>query len=330
MRMLIVGDGGWGTAFALTMLDSGHDVTLFSFFPEYGEILNSTRMNNKFLPGFTLPKALRIVSYHEEFSFNPFDCVINAVPTQYVRPSFDKIKKKMPEKLPLISLSKGLEMKTSKRVSQVLKELLPKNPVMVLSGPSHAEEVARKLPTVVTLAGLEEECSLALFRNEMSNSYFRVYSNNDLIGAEFGGALKNVIGLAAGMVDGLGYGDNTKSALITRGLVEIIRFGISLGAEAETFYGLSGLGDLITTSISDFGRNWWFGKEIGKGRKKEEILSGTEKVVEGIYTVQAVKDEIYRSGIEMPICEKIYEVIFEGLSPKEGLLSLMTRDYKEE
>ncbi len=329
MNTIVIGDGAWGTAFAMVLADSKHTVKLFSFFPEYAEEIKEKKENYKYLPGVTIPDNIQIVNIKNFTNFEEADLIINAVPTQFVRNSFEKIKNYIKKDTPIISLSKGLEIKTEKRISQVLNELFPQNDIFVLSGPSHAEEVSKKLPTAVTLAG-ENKKILEDLRDEISNKYFRIYTNEDLIGVELGGALKNVIALAAGMIDGLGFGDNTKSALITRGIVEMIRLAEKEGANFKTFYGLSGLGDLITTSISQHGRNWNCGYQIGKGKSLNEILNNTNKVIEGVFTVKVTKKLCTKYNIEMPIAEKVYEVLYKNKKPYDAVIELMTRKLKFE
>ncbi|MBP7459731.1 MAG: NAD(P)-dependent glycerol-3-phosphate dehydrogenase [Candidatus Delongbacteria bacterium] len=329
MKIIVIGDGGWGTAFSLVLCDSLHEVTLWSSFPDYAQQMADTRTNPKFLPNVSIPESIRILHRNSPVTWSDYDLIINAVPTQFVRPIFSELAFVLPADIPIVSLSKGLEISTGQRVSVILQTLFPGRPILVLSGPSHAEEVARKLPTAITLAGEDHELVKEL-QSRLSTEYFRVYSNHDVIGVELGGAIKNVISLAAGMVDGLGFGDNTKSALITRGLAEIIRLGVILGAERDTFYGLSGLGDLITTSVSHHGRNWWCGYQIGQGKTLPQIEKETGKVIEGVYTVLAVQAMQHQHHLEMPITQQVYQVIYQDKSPRTALLELMRRSSKSE
>lgn len=329
MKIIVIGDGGWGTAISIVLNDSHHEVAIWSNFPDYAEIIRTTRTNPKYLPNINIPNSIAILHQNSEINWQDYDLIINAVPTQFVRPVFSNLPQLFPLNIPVISLSKGLEISTGLRVSVILELLLPNRPIMVLSGPSHAEEVARKLPTAITLGGKNSDL-LKELQSRLSTDYFRIYSNLDLIGVELGGAIKNVISLASGMVDGLGFGDNTKSALITRGLAEIIRLGIALGAEKETFYGLSGLGDLITTSVSRHGRNWWGGYQIGQGKTLSEIEKETGKVIEGVYTVLAVQTMQHQLHIEMPIAQQVYQVLYQNKSPRTALLELMRRSIKSE
>ncbi len=328
-HVLVMGDGSWGTAFALLLLSKNHRVALWSYFPEQANTIRRENENKKFLPGIEIPDSISILHRELTVDFHQFDLIVNAVPTQFVRPVFHSVFSQTNSIIPILSLSKGLEISTRLRVSQILHQITPKSPVLALSGPSHAEEVAQKLPTAVTLAG-KNYALLEYWQNEISTDYFRIYTNSDLIGVEMAGALKNVIGLAAGMVDGLGFGDNTKSALITRGLAEITRLTLNMGAQQETLYGLSGLGDLITTSISRHGRNWKAGFIIGQGTKFQEYEKQTAMVIEGAYTVKAAIQLAKEYSIEMPITEQIYQVIYENLSPRDAVLNLMTRAYKSE
>lgn len=328
MRIGVIGDGGWGTALSILLLSKGHRVVVWGNFPDYTEQMRRRRENFKFLPGVPLPESLCLTNSLGEVVAEG-ELLINAVPTQYIRDVFKRLKPHYESGTPLLSVSKGLERGTHKRCSEIIGELISDVPLAVLSGPSHAEEVARKIPTAVSVASEDE--NLAMMVQEIfATDEFRPYTNPDPIGVELGGALKNVIAIAAGICDGLGFGDNTKSALLTRGLTEMIRLGVRLGAEKTTFFGLSGIGDLMTTSFSKHGRNRAVGERIGRGETLDEILASTEKVAEGIWTSESVVELADKFGIEMPISREVYKILFEGASPLDSVLSLMRRPLKSE
>jgi glycerol-3-phosphate dehydrogenase (NAD(P)+) len=252
-----------------------------------------------------------------------------AVPTQFIRNVFKQFAPHHSRGVPIVSVAKGIEQKTLKRCTEVLTEFLGDVPIAALSGPSHAEEVARNVPTAVVIASRDGQLGRSLQDTFMSKS-FRVYTQKDIIGVELGGALKNVIALAAGMCDGLGYGDNTKSALLTRGLVEISRLGVAAGGNRLTFTGLSGIGDLITTSFSRHSRNRALGEKIGQGMSLQQILESTEKVAEGVWTTISSRELAQRFSVEIPITNEVHKVLFEGKDPRHAVVNLMTRGKKQE
>ena len=325
----IIGDGGWGTTLAILLSGKGHNVALWGAFPEYVELVKAKRVNAKFLPGVKIPHKVKITSSLNEAIENK-EIIILAVPSQYMRSVLTRL---TPYKLSgkaFISVTKGIENKTLLRMSEIVHELLGNNmEVCVLSGPSIAHEVAQGNPA--TLVASSRNLALAKdIQNVFMTDRFRVYSNSDVIGVELGGSLKNVIAIAAGISDSLGFGTNAKSALLTRGLVEMARLGISMGAKKDTFYGLSGLGDLTTTCISRYSRNHHLGEEIGKGKSLKEVLKETEMVVEGVATTESAHELAKKYKVEMPIIGEIYKVLYEGKDPKKGVHDLMTRSPKEE
>ncbi|MDP3981257.1 MAG: NAD(P)H-dependent glycerol-3-phosphate dehydrogenase [Chlamydiota bacterium] len=327
-KVVIIGDGGWGTAVAILLCRKGYQVHIWSRFEQYARVMAEKRENIKFLPGIMLPPEI-IIETQLETIFSGAILAVNAVPTQYLRDVTRMMKPYYPNDLLLVSLTKGIENDTLYRMSQVLHEELGPSRLAILSGPSHAEEVAKAVPTSVVVSS--EKADVASETQSVFNTErFRVYTNADLIGVELGGAMKNVVAIAAGISDGLGYGTNAKAALLARGLVEIARLGCAMGAQAKTFYGLSGLGDLVTTCFSGFSRNRRIGELLGQGMELEKALGSTEMVVEGVKTAKSVYALAEKYQVEMPIAEKIYQVLYEGFSPREGVQQLMVRSPKSE
>lgn len=323
-RVTILGDGAWGTALALVLARAGRAVVLWSRFPDYAQEMSARRQNVRFLPGFPLPEAIRIASGAPPAA----DVYVAAVPTQFIRETFAEIRDAVNRKALWVCVAKGLEQATGKRPSEVLGEVLGRLRVVALAGPSHAPEVARGLPASVVAAGEPRaaRAAQALFSGET----LRVYTTRDRIGAELGGALKNVIALAGGISDGLGLGHNAKAALLTRGIVEMARLGVKLGARRETFFGLSGIGDLITTTTFPAGRNLSVGRAIGEGKPLSEILGSMRSVAEGVWTTKAAWALARRHRVDMPITEQVHAILFEGKSPREALRDLMRRDPRAE
>jgi glycerol-3-phosphate dehydrogenase (NAD(P)+) len=323
-KVCIIGDGGWGTALAILLVEKGVDTTLWSYSPEYASYLDKKRENSKFLEGVPLPSELKITSDVDEVKGAEYGIFV--VPCEHLRSVAEKFADA--EFGYIVSATKGIETGTLKRATEMLGDYFPADKISVLSGPSISHEVARGLPTTVVVSsesGCRENVS-DLFMTEN----FRVYTSTDVIGVELGGALKNIIAIAAGVSDGMGFGTNTKAALLTRGLAEITRLGVKMGAESSTFRGLSGLGDLATTCISRYSRNRWFGEQLGKGKDIKEVLSETEMVVEGMGTSSSAYELAKKYGVEMPITQKVYELIYEGKDPSVAVKELMTRDPKEE
>lgn len=325
-KVAMIGAGSFGTAVAVLLAQAGQHVALYSRRREFAEELAATRENSAFLPGVTLPPSITPTS--ELPSLAGFDWCFCAVPTRYIRETFEAFRGGYPPELPLVSLSKGIEQRSLLFPTQILHEATGALHSLTVSGPSHAEEVARGMPTVVVSAG--DESRAAALAELMSTPAFRVYHSTDLVGVELAGAAKNVVAIAAGIIDGLGLGDNAKAALLARGLAEVMRLGLALGAEERTFSGLSGIGDLYVTCSSKYGRNRAFGERIGRGEDPQAIIDSMEMVVEGYNTAAALNELAQRSGVEMPICQEVCNVIYEGASPAEALTRLMTRALKAE
>ena len=325
-NVLIIGAGSWGTAVGVLLAGAGNKVALYERLPDYAAELASERENRIFLPGIQFPSGLEVTNRLD--ALDTYDWCISAVPTRFVRSEFSSIADRYPQELPLVSLSKGIEQETVKFPTQILRDVTPAKHLLCLSGPSHAEEVARGLPAVVVSAG--DESRAQALAELVSTPSFRVYYSTDLAGVELSGAAKNVVAIAAGIVDGLKLGDNAKAALIARGLAEIVRLGVAMGAEERTFSGLSGIGDLYTTCASSHGRNLKFGRQIGEGGKPEEIIASMEMVVEGYNTAKALRELSHQKGVEMPICEEVCNVIYDNANPLEAVTRLMTRSIKAE
>jgi glycerol-3-phosphate dehydrogenase (NAD(P)+) len=323
----ILGDGGWGTAQAILLAGNQHQVTLWGAFPDYVKELNQKRLNGKFLPGVPIPKEIRITTDIKQ-AVSGCELLVVAVPSKFLRSVISRLKGLISEKTILLSVAKGIESRTLFRMSQVIQEETGR-PSSVLSGPSHAEEVARHVPTAVVVASEDLKTARAIQSAYMCEN-FRVYTQMDVVGVELGGALKNVIAIASGLVDGLKLGDNTKSALIARGVMEISRLGVELGADKETFYGLSCLGDLITTCFSPHGRNQSVGRELAKGRSVKEIISGMEMVAEGVETIASALALAKRERVDLPITRMLQEVISGSVDVHEAVHLLMTRPPKPE
>ena len=323
-KVCVLGDGGWGTALAVLLHSKGVDTVLWSAFSEYAAYLDKKKENTKFLKGVKLPSGLRITS--EDAQVKDSEYVIFAVPCEHLRSIADRFRDASFSYV--VSAAKGIETGSLKRPSEILGEHFPKEHIGVLTGPSISFEVARNIPTTVVLAARGEWKKDV--QKLMSTDRFRVYTISDITGAELGGALKNIIAIAAGISDGFGFGTNAKAAILTRGLAEITRLGVKMGAERDTFSGLSGIGDLTTTCISAHSRNRWFGEEIGKGRTPEDIMAGTEMAVEGMATSKAAYELSKKYSVNMPITENIYQIIYEGKDPKVAVGELMTRDLKDE
>jgi glycerol-3-phosphate dehydrogenase (NAD(P)+) len=327
MNISIIGSGSWGTAISKVLLNNGHNVKIWT---RDEHIFNSLKNgeNPYYLPGISIPKSI-IPELNLKDTIYDTEIIVLAVPAQAIREVAKQIKPYYTNQI-IVNLAKGIEISTQKRISEILKEIIDKNiKYVVLSGPSHAEEVARDIPTSIVAASENIEWS-KIVQNTFSNISFRVYTNNDVIGVELGGSIKNVIAIAAGVIDGIGSWDNTKAALITRGLTEIIRYGEKKGAKRETFMGLAGLGDLIVTCNSQHSRNRYVGEMIGKGKNLNDIIENMNMVAEGVYTCKALYDEIKHTNIEMPIVEKTYEVLYLNKDPRKAIHELMTRELKNE
>lgn len=329
MHVGFIGAGSWGTTLAILLAESGHDVTLWAHGREQQDRLRTERENALYLPGIPFPDRLSIAD--DIFDAAAPDVVVIATPTQFIRQTLAPIDPGLWKGATVVSASKGIERGSLLRISQLLEEMfdIPGERFVCLSGPSHAEEVARKIPTTVVAAspGLD---AAKLVQGLFSCDSFRVYASADLLGVELGGSLKNVIALCAGIVDGLGFGDNTKAALITRGLAEITRLGGALGAEPQTFSGLSGLGDLVVTCTSRHSRNRFVGERIGRGDALDDIVAEMRMVAEGVTTTESAYQLAAKHDVEMPITNEVYRILFEAKDPREATHQLMTRQARHE
>lgn len=316
-KIVVIGAGSWGTALSLVLAQNGHNITLWEYDNEQAKKLQVTRENEKFLPGIKLPSNITIVNETKEL-LKDAEMVVFSIPSQALRGVVERFSSQITGDILVVNTGKGIEISSGLRLSEVIKEEIlgkfHKN-IVVLSGPTHAEEVSQKLPTTIVAAG--EQTSAKKVQELFNNENFRVYSNSDIIGVEVGAAVKNCLAIGAGISDGMGYGDNTKAALITRGLSEMVRYGVALGANEKTFSGLTGIGDLIVTCASKHSRNRFVGESLGKGKSIEEILSGMVMVAEGVPTVKAVYQSAETLGIEMPIVSGIYEIIYNGGDAKK-------------
>ncbi len=328
MKACVIGAGSWGTAMAVHLAGMGRDVFLWNKFEEELEKIRTDGENKKYLPGVKIPRNVKFTS-DMSVATEGAELVVFALPSPLVRTVSKELCGCIKDGTVLVNLSKGLEKGSLKRLSQVLSEEIPQARVVVMSGPSHAEEVAVKLPTTNVVAS-RDAVAAEFVQNFVMNSDFRIYTSHDVVGVELGGALKNVIALCAGICDGLGYGDNTKAALMTRGLAEIKRLGVAMGADAETFLGLSGVGDLIVTCTSMHSRNRRAGILLGKGEPLEKVLAEVGMVVEGVNTAGAAYELGKRYGVSMPIVEEANKILFEGKNPRLAVTDLMTRDKKPE
>lgn len=323
----VIGAGGWGTAIALLLAKNGHAVTLWARREELCQALRQQRENAPYLPGVLLPASIEITNSKEEAA-KAKEFIVIATPSKAVRSTISAIKDFITPGTIIVNLSKGLERNTYLRLSQVISQVVGnEDRVVVISGPNHAEEVARGIPTATVAAGYSLEMAQQVQEVFMTPK-FRVYTNTDVVGVELAGALKNVIALGAGVCDGLGYGDNTKATLMTRGLAEIARLGIKLGAETITFAGLAGIGDLIATCTSKHSRNWQAGFALGQGESLEDIRKGM--VVEGVATTETAALLALQEGVSMPITTALHQVIFAGKHPHQAVSELMLRDKAHE
>lgn len=326
LKITVLGSGSWGTAVACLFADIGHDITLWSFKTEERDALLCDGENREFLPGVKIPGTVKFTSDFD--SLKSAELVVSAVPSHAVRQTARKIREYY-NGCPILNISKGLEQHTLLRLSEVIKSEIENATVAVMSGPSHAEEVGRKLPTTNIIACADHDLAKYLQEHLMSR-VFRIYTSDDIIGVELGGSLKNVIALCAGICDGLGFGDNTKAALMTRGIAEIARLGTVMGAKRETFSGLSGIGDLIVTCTSMHSRNRRAGILIGEGMKVSDAIDKVHMVVEGVRTADAAMELSKKYGVDMPICSEAYKVLFEDKPARDAVYDLMLRGKKSE
>jgi glycerol-3-phosphate dehydrogenase (NAD(P)+) len=327
-RIAILGAGGMGTALTVLLARPGAEVRLWSRDPEHARDLADTRSNRRHLPGITIPESVQISSRASDIAGGA-DLLVAAIPTSYLRATLERLSAEIPPFVPVLSVIKGIEYGTFARPSQIIEQALGPRPVAVLSGPSHAEELARGLPASLVVSGADRELTVAV-RDALTLDMLRVYTSTDALGVELGGALKNILGIAAGICDGLRFGDNAKAALLTRGLVEIARLGVHLGARLETFYGLAGVGDVVTTCYSPYGRNRAVGERIGMGESLEQVLAGMVDVAEGVPTTRSVHWLARQRAVDMPITAELYRVLFERKSPRAAVVDLMLRVPKVE
>lgn len=333
-KITVLGDGSWGTVLGNLLTDNGNEVHIWGREPQITSEINTLHTNEHYLPGFSINPALKAENDFQT-ALKDSEIVLFVVPTNAIRSVAEQIKPYLMEsstKPILVHAAKGLELTTKLRISEVIEEVLPPSSfgeVVVISGPSHAEDVAKKDITALT-AGSKDLTKAKKIQEVFGNSYFRLYTNPDIVGIEIGAALKNVIAIGAGIVHGLGYGDNTKAALLTRGLAEITRFGVKLGANPITFSGLSGVGDLIVTCTSVNSRNWRAGYQLGQGKKLSDILENMGQVVEGVTTAKAVHFAAKDLNVSVPITDSIYQILYEEKDLNEIITKLMARDLKPE
>ncbi len=324
----VIGAGSWGTALALLLHNNGHEVTLWSILEDEVELLSTKRENPDKLPGVKLPEDMAVTSDLKQ-AMSGRDMLVLAVPSPFVRSTAHSMREVAAEGQIIVNVSKGIEEATLLTMSQVIEQEMPQADVAVMSGPSHAEEVGKGLPTTIVV-GADNRKTAEYIQGLFMSEVFRVYTSPDVTGIELGAALKNVVALAAGIADGLGYGDNTKAALITRGIAEIARLGIAMGGKMETFGGLSGIGDLIVTCASMHSRNRRAGILIGKGYGYEEAMKEVKMVVEGVYSARAALGLAEKYHVTLPIIEQVNEVLFHGKRADEAVKDLMLRDKKLE
>ncbi|MCJ7855758.1 NAD(P)H-dependent glycerol-3-phosphate dehydrogenase [Lachnospiraceae bacterium NSJ-143] len=327
-NITVIGSGSWGTALAVMLDKYGHSVTIWSWKQEEADRIIADHEHKEYLPGIKINDSIKIVTDKRE-AVRGADIIITAVPSKFVRKSISEFSSYINKDQIIVNVAKGLEDGSLLRLSEVLKECLPQCKICTLVGPSHAEEVGRNIPTACVVSCDDMEVA-KMVQNEFMNERFRLYTNDDMIGMELGAALKNVIALAAGMNDGLGFGDNTKAALMTRGLAEIARLGVKMGGKSETFIGLSGMGDLIVTCTSMHSRNRRAGILLGQGKSLKETLDEVHMVVEGVNTAKAAYDLSKKYDVEMPITKAINQVLFDGKNAEEAVVELMMRVGKGE
>lgn len=331
MNIALIGAGSWGTSLALVLHHNKHRVRCWTIEQSTIDDVQEKGENSRYLPGVKIPEDLLFTKDLKK-ALEGAELILSSVPSQVVRQVVPQIVENLENDGQIwVTVSKGIENVTYMRISEVIHEVgnIPREKIVVLSGPSHAEEVSRKVPTAIVAASESLETAKKVQQVFMT-TYLRIYANPDIIGVELGGALKNIVALAAGICDGAGFGDNTKAALMTRGLVEMNRLGVKLGARSDTFAGLSGMGDLIVTCMSRHSRNRHVGEEIGKGRKLQEVIDEMVMVAEGVKTTVSAYELSKKMAVEMPITEQIYLTLFEGKPPQQAMLDLMTRQSKEE
>ena len=331
-NILVIGGGSWGTCLSKLLVENKNNVFLWEYNEKTRNVIREKRENPVFLPNIKLPNELKVVdSYCETLKNEKIDVILLATPTQFLRPILKNLKECLSYKVIIVNVAKGIEIKSKKRISEVIDEELSGKDYsyVLLAGPTHAEEVALKLPSAILSVSLDEKAALEI-QHFFSNSYFRVYTGTDLVGAELSGAVKNCLAIAAGISDGLGFGDNSKAALITRGINVILEIGKYYHADPKTFMGLSGLGDIIVTCTSKHSRNRYVGEELGKGRKIDDIISSMKMVSEGAETIKALYAIIKENNIQAPIMSALYEVIYENRPVNELVSLFMNRNLRSE
>ncbi|HTE04982.1 MAG TPA: NAD(P)H-dependent glycerol-3-phosphate dehydrogenase [Planctomycetota bacterium] len=326
-NVAVLGDGAWGTALALVLAERGASVIQWSVSAERALEMQTSRANRKYLPGYRMPDGVTVTA--EASAFGHADLIFSAVPSQYLHAVLASLAPHVDRGRPFVSATKGLEFPSHRRATEIILQTLGPRPIAVLSGPSLAGEVVAHMPTAVVAASRDLGLALRV-QDLLTTERFRVYTSNDPVGVELGGALKNVLAIAGGLVDGLGLGDNTKAALLTRGQAEMARLGTVLGGHPDTFHGLSGIGDLVVSCMSRQGRNRLVGERIGRGESLEKILRSIPGVPEGVRTSKAVMQLAAERGVEMPICHEIHEVLYAGKDPLQAVADLMTRQQKDE
>ncbi len=327
MRTAVLGAGGWGTALAILWAKRGNDVTLWGHNPERIERLRSTRENVDYLPGVTLPESICLTSSLADCA--SADLIVFVTPSTALRSVAQEIKNSLTSSSIFLSCTKGIEHGSGLRMSEILAQFFPEHAVAVLSGPNLAAEVSRELPTAAVLGCRNAECAQDL-QQYLGTPRFRIYSSDETTGIELGGALKNVFAIAAGIGDGFGLGDNSKAALVTRGLAELLRLGTAMGGQARTFYGLSGAGDLVATCFSPLSRNRRVGEKLGQGHSLDQIISSTKTVAEGVPTTKSAFECARQLDIETPIIDQIFSILYQNKKPAEALEELLARDQKSE
>lgn len=327
-NITVIGDGSWGTTLAIYLCKRKYNVKLWGVFPEYLKVLENNRENPKFLPEIKFPGNLKIC-FDVGKTISNSDLIIFAVPSKYMRSVLEQLSENDFADKVVLSVAKGMEENTFMCMSEVIKELIGVKKIAVLSGPTIAYEIANGMPAACVIASEDKQTRIIL-QDIFNSSNFRIYTSSDVKGVEICGAIKNIIAIAAGITDGIGYQTNTKAALLTRGIVEISRLGKKLGAQSETFSGLAGIGDLITTCFSKKSRNRTFGEDIGKGKKREDIVNSMDMVVEGVTTVKSIYNLGKKINIDLPIINQVYSVLYKDKSPLDAVMDLMKREVKPE
>jgi glycerol-3-phosphate dehydrogenase (NAD(P)+) len=326
-RVIVVGDGAMGTTCAMLLAHNRCDVVWWGVDAEYMAEMSRTRRNPRYLPDAEIPEALRLTG--DAAAVGQADWIVSAVPCQFVRRVWERLKPHVPADVPVCSITKGIEIDTLLPPTGIIADVIGPRPMAVLSGPCIAPEVVRRLPAALVVASEDDGLAIRVQRRFVT-PWFRVYTNRDIRGVELAGAVKNVVAIAAGIIDGLGMGNNCKAALLSRGLVEITRLGVAMGADRDTFAGLAGLGDLVTTCISPVGRNRSCGEQIGRGKTRAQVEASTKSVIEGIATTRSVVALAQQHAVEMPITHAVHSVLFEDVAPTVAIERLMTRELKAE